>query len=230
MPADGYTGLRRQPAAHRAAAARGRVQYKTEDITPVYFFHYTADAILVADDSPYKTFGDLVNAGKAKPGDNEIRRIGNLLRQPPRAREIQLLHRREEHLRAVQGHRRAGAGRARQARHRRDELPAVRAPQKGKMRMLAVATEERVPAFPDVPTFKELGFKWVDGAYRRHRGPEAHAARDPEGALGHHVRAQPGSGGMRTQLTDGGLRRDRQQLAIPTPSKELATRAVDRRG
>jgi tripartite-type tricarboxylate transporter receptor subunit TctC len=32
--------------------------------------------------------------------------------------------------------------------------------------MLAVALDQRHPAFPEVPTFKELGFKWVDGAYR----------------------------------------------------------------
>jgi tripartite-type tricarboxylate transporter receptor subunit TctC len=38
--------------------------------------------------------------------------------------------------------------------------------QKGKTRMLAVATEKRHPQFPDVPTFKELGIDWVDGAYR----------------------------------------------------------------
>ena len=34
------------------------------------------------------------------------------------------------------------------------------------MRMLAVAAEERLPAFPDVPTFKELGYDLVGGAYR----------------------------------------------------------------
>ena len=32
--------------------------------------------------------------------------------------------------------------------------------------MLAVALDKRHPEFPDVPTFKELGIKWVDGAYR----------------------------------------------------------------
>ncbi|MFO1322489.1 MAG: tripartite tricarboxylate transporter substrate-binding protein [Burkholderiales bacterium] len=38
--------------------------------------------------------------------------------------------------------------------------------QKGKMRMLAVATEKRLAQFPDTPTFRELGIDWVDGAYR----------------------------------------------------------------
>ena len=27
-------------------------------------------------------------------------------------------------------------------------------------------TEKRLPQFPDVPTFKEIGLDWVDGAYR----------------------------------------------------------------
>ena len=34
------------------------------------------------------------------------------------------------------------------------------------LRMLAVAAEERLPAFPDVPTFRELGYDLVGGAYR----------------------------------------------------------------
>ena len=34
------------------------------------------------------------------------------------------------------------------------------------MRPLAVAMEARHPLLPDVPTFKELGVDWVDGAYR----------------------------------------------------------------
>jgi tripartite-type tricarboxylate transporter receptor subunit TctC len=38
--------------------------------------------------------------------------------------------------------------------------------QKEKVRTLAIATEKRHPALPDVPTFKELGLNWVDGAYR----------------------------------------------------------------
>ena len=37
---------------------------------------------------------------------------------------------------------------------------------KTKMRALAVAMDARHPLLPDVPTFKELGVDWVDGAYR----------------------------------------------------------------
>jgi len=37
---------------------------------------------------------------------------------------------------------------------------------KGKVRALAVAMEKRHPLLPDVPTFRELGVDWVDGAYR----------------------------------------------------------------
>ncbi len=34
------------------------------------------------------------------------------------------------------------------------------------MRALAVAMDKRHPLLPDVPTFRELGVDWVDGAYR----------------------------------------------------------------
>ena len=37
---------------------------------------------------------------------------------------------------------------------------------KGRVRALAVAMDKRHPLLPDVPTFKELGVEWVDGAFR----------------------------------------------------------------
>jgi tripartite-type tricarboxylate transporter receptor subunit TctC len=37
---------------------------------------------------------------------------------------------------------------------------------KGKVRALAVAMDKRHALLPDVPTFKELGVDWVDGAFR----------------------------------------------------------------
>src|SRR6266849_5952017 len=46
----------------------GTVQYKTDDITPVFWFHYTPDALVVREASPLGTFQDFVKAAKAAPG------------------------------------------------------------------------------------------------------------------------------------------------------------------
>src|SRR5262249_13139468 len=40
----------------------GQVTYKTDDVTPVYWFHYTPDALVVQESSPIKTFQDFVKA------------------------------------------------------------------------------------------------------------------------------------------------------------------------
>src|SRR5258708_18969828 len=45
----------------------GTVQYRTDDITPVFWFHYTPDALIVLESSPFKTFQDFVAAAKAQP-------------------------------------------------------------------------------------------------------------------------------------------------------------------
>ena len=44
---------------------------------------------------------------------------------------------------------------------------------KGKVRALAVAMDKRHPLMPDVPTFRELGVDWIDGAYRGIGVPKA---------------------------------------------------------
>ena len=46
----------------------GQVQYKTDDVTPVFWFHYTPDALVVQDTSPLRSFQDFVKAAKADPG------------------------------------------------------------------------------------------------------------------------------------------------------------------
>jgi tripartite-type tricarboxylate transporter receptor subunit TctC len=47
---------------------------------------------------------------------------------------------------------------------------------KEKVRALAVAMEKRHPLMPDVPTFRELGVDWVDGAYRAIGVPKSTSA------------------------------------------------------
>src|SRR5689334_852872 len=46
----------------------GVVSYKTEDVTPVFWFHYTPDALVVPEQSPIKTFADFVKIAKSDPG------------------------------------------------------------------------------------------------------------------------------------------------------------------
>jgi len=144
----------------------GQVQYKTADITPVYWFHYTADAIIVAADSPYKTFGDLVKAAKAKPGTLTFGGSATFSANHLSHEKFNLyagvkstyvpFKGTGELVPAVLGKHVTGA---------MNYVPVV-LQQRGRMRMLAVALNKRHPEFPDVPTFKELGIKWVDGAYR----------------------------------------------------------------
>ena len=141
-------------------------QFKTEDITPVYFFHYTPDALIVPADSPYKTFADLVKAARDKPESVSLAGSGtnsaNHLAHERLDRELGIktlyvpFKGTGELVAAVLGNHVSGAM----------SYSTLAIQQKGKMRMLAIATEKRLPQFPDVPTFKELGLNWVDGAYR----------------------------------------------------------------
>jgi hypothetical protein len=44
-------------------SSMSELRYETEDMTPVYFSHYTPDAIVVDTDSPFKSV-DAIGRGK----------------------------------------------------------------------------------------------------------------------------------------------------------------------
>ena len=144
----------------------GQVQYKTDDVTPVYWFHYTPDALVVLDSSPYKTFQDFVKAAKADPG--KISLGGSGLNSAN--------HAAHERMNAAFGFKTTyvpfkGTGDMTTAvvgGHVGGAMSytAFGINNKGKVRVLAVAMEKRHPLLPDAPTFRELGIDWVDGAYR----------------------------------------------------------------
>lgn len=144
----------------------GLVQYKTADITPVFWFHYTPDILVVPEQSPIKTFADFIKAAKATPGKVSLGGSG----------QNSANHAAHERMNAAFGVKTIyvpfkGTG---------DMATAVMGAQvdgamtytafainnKTRIRPLAVAMEKRHPLMPDVPTFKELGVDWVDGAYR----------------------------------------------------------------
>ena len=144
----------------------GQVQYKTDDVTPVFWFHYTPDALVVLESSPHKTFQDFVKAAKADAG--KISLGGSGLNSAN--------HAAHERMNAAFGFKTTyvpfkGTGDMTTAvlgGHVGGAMSytAFGINNKGKVRVLAVAMEKRHPLLPDVPTFRELGVDWVDGAYR----------------------------------------------------------------
>ena len=144
----------------------GQVQYKTDDITPVFWFHYTPDALVVLESSPYKTIQDFVKAAKADPGKIALGGSGlNSANHGAHERLNALLGIKTSYIpykgtgdmtTAVLGGHVGGAM----------SYTAFAINNKGKMRALAVAMDKRHPLLPDTPTFRELGIDWVDGAYR----------------------------------------------------------------
>ena len=166
LPGDGYNVVGINLPHIVFQPLEGQVQYKTEDVVPVYWFHYTPDALVVAESSPYKTFQDFIKAAKAKPG--EISLGGSGLNSAN--------HGAHERLDATFGIKTTyvpykGTGDMTTAvigGHVGGAMSysAFAINNKGKVRALAVAMDKRHPLLPDTPTFKELGVDWVDGAYR----------------------------------------------------------------
>lgn len=140
--------------------------YATDDLTNIYMFHFTPDALIVRADSEYETVQDVIDAATASPGTilaggsatNSANHIANQIFANETGAELTYIPY-------------TGTGAT---------IPAllggevemlwgyttVAAGQGDEVRMLAVAQEERHPLFPDVPTFKELGIDMVGGAYR----------------------------------------------------------------
>jgi tripartite-type tricarboxylate transporter receptor subunit TctC len=166
MPGDGHTIVGVNLPHIVLQPLEPGTQFRTEDVTPVYFFHYTPDAVIVSADSPFRTFADLVKTAREKPEAVTIAGSGtntaNHVAQVRLDRELGIrttyvpFKGTGDMVSSILGNHVSAAM----------SYSTLAIQQKGKMRMLAVATEKRLPQFPDVPTFKELGFNWVDGAYR----------------------------------------------------------------
>ncbi len=142
------------------------VGYTTDELTNFYFFHYTPDAIVVAADSPFQTLQDLIDAAKAAPGTVTFSGSGTFsANHIAKERFDQLADITTTYIpfggtgpsvTALLGEQVSASW----------GYTTVGAAQGDQVRLLAVAMEERHPAFPDVPTFKELGYDLVSGAYR----------------------------------------------------------------
>ena len=144
----------------------GQVQYKTADVTPVFWYHFTPDILVVPEQSAIRTMADFIKAAKAAP--DKINLGGSGLNSANHA-----AHERMNAAFAVKTNYIPYKGTG-------DMATAVLGAQidgamtysafainnKTRVRGLAIAMEKRHPLLPDVPTFKEMGIDWIDGAYR----------------------------------------------------------------
>jgi tripartite-type tricarboxylate transporter receptor subunit TctC len=157
----------------------GTVQYKTADVTPVYWFHFTPDILVVSAKGPVKDFKDFVAHAKANPGKFSLGGSG----------QFSANHAAHERLDAAFGIKTIyvpfkGTGDmatsvlGAQVDGAMTYVPFAIANKDKGVRPIAVAMDRRHPLMPDVPTFKELGVDWVDGAYRGIGVPKTTSAAD----------------------------------------------------
>lgn len=157
----------------------GTVQYKTADVTPVYWFHFTPDILVVSAKGPIKDFKDFVAHARANPGKFSLGGSG----------QFSANHAAHERLDAAFGIKTLyvpfkGTGDmatsvlGAQVDGAMTYVPFAIANKDKGVRPIAVAMERRHPLMPDVPTFKELGVDWVDGAYRGIGVPKSTSAAD----------------------------------------------------
>ena len=146
---------------------QGDVQYKTADVTPVFWFHFTPDILVVSSKTNIKNFQEFLAAAKANPGKFSLAGSG----------QYSANHAAHERLDAAFGIKTLyvpfkGTGDLAtsvlggQVDGAMTYTPFAIANKDKGVRPIAVAMDKRHPLMPDVPTFKELGVDWVDGAYR----------------------------------------------------------------
>jgi tripartite-type tricarboxylate transporter receptor subunit TctC len=156
--------------------AQKEVGFTTEGINTFHMFHYTPDAIVVPADSVYMTLQDLIDDAKANPA--QVTMSGSGKASANHLAQIKFDNMAGIKTTYVPFKGTGAAVTALLGKQVKAEwgYSTVGAKQGEAVRMLAVAMEERHPLFPDVPTFKELGFDMVGGAYRGIALPESASA------------------------------------------------------
>lgn len=145
---------------------RKEAGYKTDGFKPIMWFHFTPNVLIVSKDSEFKTLDDFIKFAKKKPFVGTVGGSGTYS---------------ANHLETIRFMKAAGIDLtyvpytgtgpvipALMGGHIKAAMSysPVSVNYKDKFLTLAVASEERVAAMPDVPTFKELGYDIVGGAFR----------------------------------------------------------------
>lgn len=183
---------------------QGNVGFETDDIAAVYMFHYTPDAIVVTADSAYQSLDDIIADAKANPravtfsgsGKGTANHLVQVTFDQMAGIETTYVS-----FKGTGASTTANLGKQVKAQW---GYTTVGAAQGDKVRMLAVAMEERHPAFPDVPTFRELGYDIVSGAYRGIAVPNG-ASDELKQKVSDAIAAINADEAFRQQMLDGGF-------------------------
>ena len=145
---------------------RGNAGYETADLKSIYLFESTPNILVVRKDSQFKTLKDLIEYAKAHPGAVTVGGSGS-----DTANHLGVLELNQEANIKLTYIPFTGSGAA---------VPALLGGnvtalmtystsyilQKDQFRALAIASPKRFRVISDVPTFRELGYDLVEGAYR----------------------------------------------------------------
>ena len=184
--------------------AQKDVGFKTDELNTFHMFHFTPDALVVTADSPYKTLKDLIDDAKANPGAVVISGSGKA--SANHLAQIKFDKMAEIKTTYVPFKGTGAAVTALLGKQVKAEWgdTTVGAKQGDAVRMLAVAMEERHPLFPEVPTFKELGFDMIGGAYRGIALPNT-ASADTKAMWSKMISEINGDEAFRKKMLDGGF-------------------------
>lgn len=166
MPGDGYTVMGINIPHTILQPLQKDVGYQTDDLTPVNYDHYTPDAIFVLADSQFETLNDLIDYAKKNPAMVTFSGSGSY--SSNNIAQVRLDELAGVTTTYIPYN---GTGPAITAVLGNQVVAGFNYASSGsnygdKLRMLAIAAEERLPAYPEVPTFRELGIELVGGAYR----------------------------------------------------------------
>lgn len=166
MASDGYTVMGTNLPHLVLQPLEKDVGYKTDDITTVYWFHFTPDALMVPADSPIKNLKDFVAAAKKSPGSLTLSGSGTNSAN----------HLAQQQFDKMAGIKTTyvpfnGTGPSNTALLGKQVngswgYTTVQMQLGDQVRCIAVAMEQRHRKLPDCPTFKESGYDLVGGAYR----------------------------------------------------------------
>jgi putative tricarboxylic transport membrane protein len=165
---DPHTVLTMATGSFLTAASRPDLDLGLEHFTPLAFFARDPQGIIVNTDSPYRTFKDLLDDAKKRPGEivcavtsatgTGRQTLWKLEKETgSRFKFVTFKAGSEAVLSVLGGHVPFTTENVSEAW---SHIEAK------KMRVLAVTTERRMPALPDVPTLTELGYKVQIGTGR----------------------------------------------------------------